>query len=107
MIMREYLVIYERGEDGGWGAYAPDLHGLDVGAETFEEVDKLIREGIAIHIDGLKEGGLPIPEPKTIAGRVAVFDTFTSANDPLLALAGTGAGLWPGDDGSARVSRPE
>ena len=70
--MREYTVIYECGEDGGWGAYAPDLPGLGVGAETFEEVDRLIREGIVIHIDGLKEDGLPIPEPTTFAARVAV-----------------------------------
>jgi len=70
--MVEYTVIYERGADGGWGAYAPDLPGLGVVAETFEEVEQLIREGIVIHIDGLKEDGLPIPEPITLAARVAV-----------------------------------
>ena len=70
--MVEYTAIYERRGDGGWGAYAPDLPGLGVAAETFEEVDKLIREGIVIHIDGLKEDGLPIPEPTTLAARVAV-----------------------------------
>ncbi len=40
--MRDYLVIYEQGKDGGWGAYAPDLPGLGVAAETREEVDTLI-----------------------------------------------------------------
>jgi predicted RNase H-like HicB family nuclease len=70
--MRDYLVIYERAADGGWGAYAPDLPGLGVIGETFEEAEKLIREGIAIHIDGLIEDGLPVPEPTTIAARVAV-----------------------------------
>jgi len=107
MILKDYLVTYERGEDGGWGAYAPDLPGLGVAAETFEEVDKLIREGIVIHIDGLKEDGLPIPEPTTIAGRVPVFDPFTSANDPLLALVGIGAGLWSDDEDSERINTPE
>ncbi len=70
--MREYTVIHERGADGGWGAYAPDLPGLGVVGDTLEEAEQLIREGIAIHIDGLKEDGLPIPEPTTIAARVAV-----------------------------------
>jgi predicted RNase H-like HicB family nuclease len=70
--MRDYLVIYERAADGGWGAYAPDLPGLGVIGDTFEETEKLIREGIAIHIDGLIEDGLPVPEPTTIAARVAV-----------------------------------
>jgi predicted RNase H-like HicB family nuclease len=70
--MREYTVIYERGTDGGWGAYAPDLPGLGVVADTFEEVELLIRDGISIHIAGLIEDGLPIPEPTTLAARVAV-----------------------------------
>ena len=70
--MREYLVIYERGKDGGWGAYAPDLPGLGVAAETREEVETLIREGIKLHIAGLREDGLPIPEPTTTAERISV-----------------------------------
>ena len=70
--MRDYLVIFERGNDGGWGAYAPDLPGLGVAAETREEVATLIREGIALHIAGLIEDGLPIPEPVTTAERISV-----------------------------------
>jgi len=70
--MTSYLVIYEQGKDGGWGAYAPDLPGLGVAAETREEVTTLIREGIAIHIAGLREDGLPIPAPTTTAERIAV-----------------------------------
>ncbi len=70
--MREYTVIYERASDGGWGAYAPDLPGLGVIGDTFDEAETLIREGIALHIVGLIEDGLPIPEPMTLAARVAV-----------------------------------
>ena len=70
--MYEYTVIFEQGKDGGWGAYAPDLPGLGVAAETREEVATLIREGIQIYIDELREDGLPIPEPTTTAERIAV-----------------------------------
>lgn len=70
--MKEYLVIFERGNDGGWGAYAPDLPGLGAVADTREEADQLIREGIALHIAGLREDGLPIPEPTTTAARITV-----------------------------------
>jgi predicted RNase H-like HicB family nuclease len=70
--MREYLVIYEQAQDGGWGAYAPDLPGLGVVGDTFEEADELIREGIVIHLAGLAEDGLPIPIPTSRAERVAV-----------------------------------
>ena len=70
--MREYLVIFEQGNDGGWGAYAPDLPGLGVVGDSREDAEQLIREGIAIHIAGLREDGLPIPEPTTQAERIAV-----------------------------------
>ena len=70
--MREYLVIFERGNDGGWGAYAPDLPGLGVVGDSREDAEQLIREGIAIHIAGLREDGLPIPEPSTFAERISV-----------------------------------
>jgi len=58
-----YTVIYERESEGNWGAYVPDLPGLGVGGETKEAVEKLIQEGIVIHIRGLKEAGLPVPAP--------------------------------------------
>ena len=71
-MIREYLVIFEPGADGDWSAYVPDLPGLGVVGESREEADKLIREGIAIHIAGLREDGLPIPESTTTADRIAV-----------------------------------
>jgi predicted RNase H-like HicB family nuclease len=71
-ILNGYGVIYERGKDGGWGAYAPDLPGLGVAAETREEAHQLIVEGIAIHIAGLKEFGYPVPESSSFAGLVSV-----------------------------------
>jgi predicted RNase H-like HicB family nuclease len=71
-MMREYLVIFEPGTDGGWSAYVPDLPGLGVVGESREEADQLIREGIALHIAGLREYGLPVPEPITLAARVSV-----------------------------------
>jgi predicted RNase H-like HicB family nuclease len=70
--MREYTVIFEQGNDGGWGAYAPDLPGLGVAAETREEVTRLISEGVAIHLAGLIEDGLPIPERRSHAAIVSV-----------------------------------
>jgi predicted RNase H-like HicB family nuclease len=68
-IAMQYFVIYESGDDGGWSAYAPDLPGLGVSGDSLDEVRELIREGIAIHIAGLREdGGLPFPKPSAKAG---------------------------------------
>ncbi len=69
--MSEYLVIIERGEEN-YSAYSPDLPGCVATGNTKEETLQLMREAIAMHIDGLKEDGLPIPPPSTSADYIAV-----------------------------------
>jgi predicted RNase H-like HicB family nuclease len=58
----EYLVVVEKGETS-YGAYVPDLPGCVAVAETRREVLKLIREGIALHVEALRESGEPVPPP--------------------------------------------
>jgi predicted RNase H-like HicB family nuclease len=70
--MIEYLVIFEQAADGGWGNYAPDLPGLGVVGDARAEAEAFIRKGIAMHIAGLREDGLPIPAPTTTAERISV-----------------------------------
>ena len=60
--MRRYVVIIEKGETS-YGAYVPDLPGCVAVGETPEEAETLIREAIEFHLDGMREDGLPIPEP--------------------------------------------
>jgi predicted RNase H-like HicB family nuclease len=66
----EYLVVYEKGEDGGWGASSPDLPGCVAVAKTQAEVEKLISEAIPMHIELMREVGEPVPEPHHVAGLV-------------------------------------
>lgn len=60
----EYLVVIEKGESG-YGAYVPDLPGCVAVGDTRRAVMKLIREGIALHLEALKASGEPIPKPTT------------------------------------------
>ena len=62
MRVQGYLVIYERSKRG-WGAYVPDLPGLGVAGATRKEVEKLIREAVDFHLEGMRMHGDPIPEP--------------------------------------------
>ncbi len=62
----EYTVIIEKGENS-IGAYVPDLPGCVAVAETKKEVIQLIKESIILHIESLKQDGLPIPESKSIS----------------------------------------
>jgi predicted RNase H-like HicB family nuclease len=59
----KYLVVYERAEDGGWGAYPPDLPGVGIVADTREEARASIEKAIKMHLNGMREDGLPIPPP--------------------------------------------
>ena len=71
--MKEYVVIFERGAEGeeNWGAYVPDLPGCITTGDTYEEAQGHIKEAIRLHLRGLAEDGLPIPEPTTLAERIA------------------------------------
>ena len=70
-MFQQYLVVYEKSRDG-WGAYVPDLPGLGVVGDTLEEVQQLIREGIELHLESLKEHGDPIPKPCATSGYLDV-----------------------------------
>jgi predicted RNase H-like HicB family nuclease len=67
----EYLVVVEKGETS-YGAYVPDLPGCVAVAETRREVMKLIREGIKLHIDALREAGDSVPPPTSKSETVKV-----------------------------------
>jgi predicted RNase H-like HicB family nuclease len=67
--MKKYAVIIETGPTS-YGAYVPDLPGCVAVADTSQEVEKLIREAIEFHLEGMREDGDPIPEPTTIAACV-------------------------------------
>ena len=57
-----YVVVYEESATG-WSAYVPDLPGVITTGSTKEEAQRLIREAIEFHLEGLREDNLPIPKP--------------------------------------------
>lgn len=67
---RSYLVVIEQGERN-FSAYVPDLPGCIVTGATREQTVERMREAIALHLDGLRADGDPIPEPVTSAELIA------------------------------------
>lgn len=65
----KYTVLIEKGPTS-YGASVPDLPGCVAVAETRQEVEQLIKEAIALHLQGMREDGDPIPEPITTAAVV-------------------------------------
>jgi predicted RNase H-like HicB family nuclease len=69
--MKEYTVIYEWGKRN-WSAYVPDFPGCIATGKTREDVERVIREAIEFHIEGLRGRGEAVPEPSVEAGVVGV-----------------------------------
>lgn len=69
--MMNYVVVYEKSSTG-WAAYVPDLPGVVTTGPTKEQTQKLIREAIEFHLEGLREDNLPIPQPTASAEVVTV-----------------------------------
>jgi predicted RNase H-like HicB family nuclease len=61
-----YLIVFERAEDGGYGAWVPDLPGCFAVGPTREECEGTMREAIVFHIEGLRQFGEPVPPPSAI-----------------------------------------
>ena len=64
-----YAMIIEAGERN-YSAYLPDLPGCVATGKTIDEVRQAMREAIEVHLKGMREDGLPIPKPRTLADDV-------------------------------------
>lgn len=64
-----YAMIIERGEKN-YSAYLPDLPGCIATGKTVEEVKERMSKAVDLHLRGMREDGLPIPEPTSLAGYV-------------------------------------
>jgi len=63
-VMKQYAIVIE---DAGTNlaAYVPDLPGCVATGSNPAEVERRIRVAIVMHLEGLVEDGLPIPEPSS------------------------------------------
>jgi predicted RNase H-like HicB family nuclease len=66
-----YAIVIEKAENN-YAAYVPDLPGCVTTGNSIEETEQQIREAIEFHIRGLREDGLPIPEPSSQVNYVEV-----------------------------------
>ena len=59
-----YAIVIEKAE-GNFSAYVPDLPGCIATGSTVAEVETEIREAISFHLEGMREDGMPVPEPSS------------------------------------------
>lgn len=69
--MHRFLVVIEKANNN-YSAYSPDLPGCIATGATREETEQNMYEAIEMHVHGLIEDNLPVPESNSFAEYIAV-----------------------------------
>jgi predicted RNase H-like HicB family nuclease len=69
--MYRFLVVIERA-NGNYSAYSPDLPGCVATGATRKEAERNMHEAIELHVKGLLDDNLPVPDSNSFAEYVAV-----------------------------------
>ena len=69
--MRRFLVVIEKA-DRNYSAYSPDLPGCVATGDTREQAEQNMHEAVRMHVAGLLEDDLPVPESQAFAQYIAV-----------------------------------
>lgn len=69
--MYRFLIVIEKA-NGNYSVYSPDLPGCVATGASRDEAEKNMHEAIEIHVRGLQEDNLPIPESHSFAEYVVV-----------------------------------
>ena len=67
--MHRYLVIVEKAKNN-YSAFSPDVPGCVATGETREAAEREMQAALQMHLEGLKEDGLPLPEPSASVGYI-------------------------------------
>ena len=69
--MYRFLVVIEKA-NGNYSAYSPDLPGCVATGETREDAERTMHKAVLMHVQGLIEDGIPVPESESFAEYIAV-----------------------------------
>jgi len=69
--MHKFLIVIENA-GANFSAYSPDLPGCIATGATREETERNMVEAIRLHIEGMRDDNLPIPESSSFAEVVLV-----------------------------------
>jgi len=92
--MYRFLVIIEKAE-GNYSAYSPDLPGCISTGATREDAERNMHQAIEMHVRGLLEDDLPIPETTSFAEYVAVIEVLDVNSSLNIVAAGRELTLLP------------
>ena len=65
----KYAVVVQKA-GANYAAYVPDLPGCVAIGDTVEATEHRLRKAIEVHLQGLKDDGLPVPDPTSLVDYV-------------------------------------
>jgi predicted RNase H-like HicB family nuclease len=69
--MERFLIIVEKVK-GNFSAYCPDLPGCIATGKTRDEVLQRMEEAIKLHLEGMREDNIPVPQIKSFAEYISL-----------------------------------
>ena len=69
--MHRFLIVIKKA-DGNYSAYSPDLPGCVATGKTRDQAARNMHEAIDLHVRGLLEDKLPVPQSRSFAEYVAI-----------------------------------
>jgi predicted RNase H-like HicB family nuclease len=69
--MERFLIIVEKA-NGNYSAYCPDLPGCVATGNTRKEVLTRMKEAIKLHLEGMREDNISIPQMKSFAEYISL-----------------------------------
>ena len=69
--MHRFLVVIEKA-NGNYSAYSPDLPGCVATGKTRDQAARNMHAAIEMHVRGLLEDNLPVPQAHSFAEYVAI-----------------------------------
>jgi predicted RNase H-like HicB family nuclease len=86
--MRYYIGLIQKEPDSDFGVSFPDFPGVVTAGKSLGEAVVMAHEALALHVEGMVEDGMAIPEPSTVdaikadpdnEGAVAIVGLETSS----------------------------
>ena len=69
--MHRFLIVIEKA-NGNYSAYSPDLPGCVATGRTREQAARNMHAAIEMHVRGLQEDDLPVPQSHSFAEYIAI-----------------------------------
>ena len=69
--MVQFIALIHKEADSDYGVHFPDLPGLVTAGSTLDEARAFAEEALALHLEGMAEDGVPVPEPSSLEAIMA------------------------------------